>query len=500
MKNLRKLFALVLAVALTLALCLPAFAAGEGSITVNGATVGKTYEIYKIFDLTQSGSAVSYTIDPDWVGFFFNGDGTKTEAGTTYLLDAQPEGGSLTQIVYNGTAYYINLTEGNVAEFANAAQAYSVNVDPYASAEATSSTLVFENVDLGYYLVFPVNATEIGEGYNSICSLTNAAPDAEVNIKGDYPESDKDVDDQDVEVGQVVPWTVTSTVPDPTGYEDFAWILRDTMSEGLTFGDSIEATNFTVTFGDTVIIDAEHPVAAPNSLAFTENGFELSMNMMNYQDYAGQEITITYTAIVNENAVCNYTYNRAELEYGHGTEEDHEHTPPVTIPVYSSEIVIDKYDSENESVKLEGAVFVLYKLDENGDKLYYVFHEATEDADAYVEWVSDIDDATHVTTDENGYAAFEGLESGTYYLHETESPEGYNLLTTDVEVVIEAPASDENGNPVGVSVEKEIANSSGSTLPETGGIGTKIFYILGAVLLVGAGVMLVVRKRVGSEA
>lgn len=496
MKNAKKLLTILLAAALTLTVCLTAFAAGEGSITVNGTTPGKTYEVYKIFDLTQSESAVSYTIDSDWVGFFFNADGTKTAAGEAYLLDAQPEGGELNQIVHNGTVYYLNITETTVAAFANAAQAYTNDLEADAALEAESTTVVFSGIDLGYYLVLPVDATQIAEGYGSICSLTNADPNGEINIKAEYPSIEKEVDDQDVEVGQVVTWTVTSVVPDTTGYDTFIWKLHDTMSAGLTFGNSIESTNFTVMFGDTEIPITE------DEITFANNGFVLHLDMTDYQAYAGQEITITYTAVVNDNAVCNYTHNEAWLEYGHDPDDELESTPPIKVPVYSSMIVVDKYGDDNQQNKLSGAKFALYKLDSEGNKLFYKYTAATADSDAVVEWIpANVDGsvpegATIVTTDDDGAASFEGLESGTYYLLETESPEGYNMLTDPVEVVIQAPIDDENGNPIGVSLIKPINNNSGSTLPETGGIGTKIFYIVGAVLLVGAAVMLVVRKRV----
>lgn len=496
MKSLRKLFTMLLIAALTFAFCLPAFAEGTGSITVNGTVPGKTYEIYKIFDLAQneSGTGVTYSIDEDWIGFFFNGS-AKTEAGETYLLDAQPEGGSLSQIIFNGQTYYMNITESNVTGFAADAMGYALNIDPDGSIEAVSSTTVFDDIELGYYLVLPVNATE--GSYGSICSLTNAAPNGEIHMKGEYPTIDKEVDDQDVEVGQEVTWTITSTVPDTTGYDTFIWKLHDTMSEGLTFGSSIETTNFTVMFGETEITISE------DDIIFADNGFVLTLDMTEYQDYAGQPITITYTAIVNENAVCNYTHNLAWLEYGHDPDEELEHTPPIEIPVYSSEIVIDKIEAGNESIKLEGAKFVLYKEVE-GVRYYYKYTPASEGIDAKVEWIPSSDgsvpaDATVVVTDVNGYAAFQGLESGTYYIQETEAPEGYNLLTNPVEIIVDAPTTDENGKPIGVSVESQIANNTGSELPETGGIGTKIFYIVGAVLLLGAGITLAVRRRAARE-
>ena len=499
MKLIRNTLTIMLALVMVLVMGTAAIADENGSITVNNTTAGKTYEIYKIFDLTQNGTAVSYTIDSDWENFFFNGG-----AGSSYLLTQQPQNGELNQLIHNGTVYYIDIIDANVAAFANAAKAYAIPLTADASQEAAGTSITFSDLDLGYYLVLPVDATEIADGYSSICSLTNAAPAGTINAKGEYPTVDKEVDDPDVEVGQEVLWTVTGEVPDTTGYATFTYKLTDSMSSGLTFGDSIEATNFVVKFGDTVIIDSTHPVTAPNTLTFENNGYVLTMDMANYQAYKGQTITVTYTAIVNDGAVCVYTHNLVKLDYGHNPEDLEEGTP-ITKVVYSSKIVIDKYDANDSGTKLAGAKFVLYKLGEDNEKLYYSYTAASGTTPAKVEWLPEGANgeipagATEVVTDTNGAATFAGLESGDYYLHETESPVGYNLLTTDPMVTVSAPGDDGAGNEIGVSVTKEVANNSGSTLPETGGIGTTIFIVLGSVLLIGAGVMLFVRRRMNSE-
>ena len=168
MKRLRKLLTAVLAALSVLCIHTAVFAAG-GSITVNGTTEGKTYDIYKIFDLTQgSGSAVAYTVDSDWENFFFNGG-----PGSSYLTTTSTPG--LNTLTYNGTTYYINITDSNVAEFAQKALSYAASKPADASKVADNTgTVKFENLDLGYYLVYPQGATDIntGAGYASISSLT----------------------------------------------------------------------------------------------------------------------------------------------------------------------------------------------------------------------------------------------------------------------------------------------------------------------------------------
>ncbi|MBR2594030.1 MAG: SpaH/EbpB family LPXTG-anchored major pilin [Firmicutes bacterium] len=503
MKKIKNLLPILIAGIMVMALSATAFAAGDGSITVNGTTSGKSYEIYKIFDLTKSsGDSVSYTIDDDWTDFFFDGSGDLTTNGTKYLLTSQPAGESYTQIVYAGTVYYVKITDSNVANFANDAQEYAGSKAPDDSKTATGDSVVFDDIPLGYYLVLPVDATEIKEGNSSICSITNAAPDGEVNIKGEYPDIDKTVDDDDVEVGQEVTYTITGEVPDTTGYDTFTYKVHDTMDSGLTFGTTAATTNFTVEFGEATIYDSSTSLPDGMTLNFDNNGFVLNFDMVKFQNYKGQPITISYNAVVNDEAVCQLTENDAYLEYGHDPDELEE-TTHKEIPVYSSKIVINKYDGNNTENKLAEAKFVLYKV-VDGAKHYYKYTAASGTTPAKVEWVEEVTagviptGATEVETNTDGEATFSGLEGGEYWLHETESPDGYNLLTADTKVTVTAPTYVDE-KPIGVSVTADVPNNSGSTLPETGGMGTRIFYIIGAALIAGAGITLFVRKRISDE-
>ena len=111
-----------------------------------------------------------------------------------------------------------------------------------------------------------------------------------------------------------------------------------------------------------------------------------------------------------------------------------------------------------------------------------------------VTWTTDKEAATVVTTDDQGVAEFEGLQNGTYYLEEIKAPDGYNLLTQTVEVVIDGSEN----NDASVSMEAVVKNNSGTTLPSTGGMGTTVFYVVGSLMMVGAAVLLVTRKRTGT--
>lgn len=500
-KNLSKLFAMALALIMVMALTVPAFAADvdsgfgkEGSVTLNGTTAGKTYEFYRVFDLTYSGTGgdvnVSYTINSAWVSFF-------SGAGAKYISDTNS--GDLSSIIINGQTKYIAITDA--AAFAEDALAYAMTADPVYTLTATETSMKVTGLPLGYYLIYPVGATEILEGNASICSLTNTLPDATANVKSDYPDVDKTVADNDyeVEIGQTVPYVITGQVPSTEGYEHYYYQISDYMDDGLLFKEDvvlkIDGTPITIEENPNVTLkyyDAEDTTAP----IAHENGFVLRIDMSAYQQYKFKTFTIEYSATVTEDAVVEMG-NHYELTGGPNPDDffDPVEKPPVNV--YTCKVVIDKYDGadETKATKLADAKFVLYKLDTDGEtKLYYQYTPAAGGTPAKVEWVGSIDDATVVTTDSNGAAEFAGIQSGTYYVHETEAPKGYNVATADVEVTVSANST----STVQATGTAEVENNTGSVLPSTGGMGTTIFYTLGGVLVVAAGVLLVTKKRMNN--
>ncbi len=494
MKNMKKFASVALVLVMTIALMVPVMAAEAqtGSITVNNAIAGKIFTAYRIFDMTLEGegenASVAYTINEKWAGFFNAG-----AAGAGYIVGEQPEGKELNQIVVNGDVKYINITEDNVADFANAAQGYltTANNGVSATVPENATAVTIKDLPLGYYLVFPESAEGIKEGNGSMCSLTSTVPDNEVVVKSVYPTIKKD-GPAIVELGQNVNYTITGKVPDTTGYsDDYKYIVTDTMSDGLTF--NADVSNFKVTIDGTEI-------DITDMLEYTGNGFKLTLDMCDYQEHEGKNIVITYSAVVNENAIdktnVNAEENKASLTYGHGPEENLDKTPDEIVKTKTITINISKYDMEDEETKLEGATFILRKA---GTEEYYVR------TGNVVTWGTK-DQATSVTTDANGGAAFEGLKDGDYELIETEAPAGYNLLTAPVKVKVTADATVQiEGTATGEPWENaadstvSIGNSTGAELPSTGGIGTTIFYIVGGALVVGAAILLVTRKRVKVE-
>ena len=221
----------------------------------------------------------------------------------------------------------------------------------------------------------------------------------------------------------------------------------------------------------------------------------------------GDEIVITYTATVNELAAGNVENNHATLTYNNDPKDSSKKTttPPVEKEVYSAKIVINKVDGDDKKTKLAGAKFVLRckKPAQAADEDEIITAEAgkyyatVSDADK-VSWVDSQDDAAVVTTDDKGEASFLGLENGTYELIEIEAPKGYNMKTEPTAVVVngtDATVEDESS----LTVTMDVENLTGALLPATGGTGTALFHIIGAILVFGAGIILVAKKRMSAR-
>jgi LPXTG-motif cell wall-anchored protein len=245
---------------------------------------------------------------------------------------------------------------------------------------------------------------------------------------------------------------------------------------------------------------------------------------MNYKQHIGKKIVVTYTATVNDNAVTKIDKNHATLEYSNNPKDENGKTttPPDEETVFSAQIVIDKVDGTNTDAKLEGAKFILRckSVQDQGKAAkaeagkYYKYTAANGDTPAKVEWIaneaitekvaantalasSDIKDGIYVaTTDANGRAAFDGLENGVYELIEVAAPAGYNQING---VAAEVTVNDSNTATAKLKFTEQIKNNAGTVLPSTGGIGTTVFYIVGGVMVAGAVVFLLTKRRIASN-
>lgn len=472
MKTMRKLFTVLLALAMTLALAVSAFAADTGSITITNPQGDHTYTAYKIFDVTYTADGVnySYTISETDAAF----------STVKAYADVAANGLTLTPVA-NTNKYNVSIGAGFSA--ASFAQYLKTNVGSLGTGidfTKAGDTMKASGLALGYYFVSGTSGT--------VCELATAK-DIQIRDKNEVPQIEKSVDDNDgtVEIGQVLTYHITGKVPSTTGYTEFTYQVTDTMTEGLTFSKDVK-----VTIGGT-------DVTAAATITNNEDGFVASVNMMKYQDQIDKPVVITYTATVNEKAIQREKEtNTATLKYSNNpADKDSYDESTVTVDVFSFNIVINKYAANNAETKLEGAKFVL-KKGANGP--YYKYDAATK----AVTWVDDKSAATEVSTDANGAARFDGLQAGTYSLEETVAPAGYNQLTKDIIIVLDKTGSATINGAASApgtdhSLTTGVANSTGTVLPETGGTGTVIFVALGALAVICAGVFLVTNKRMSKE-
>ena len=429
MKHARKLASLLLALVMVFALATTAFATeagtttttGTGTITVANPVEGQTYTAYKIFDVTYDGNGnYSYAIDVP-------GD------SSDWLMD---------------TLFYTTHDKFSPADFAAYLKGkLDKNPTKYKGYELTKQGNVasVSGLPLGYYFVASTSG--------ALCNLTTTNPTATIHDKTDMP-FEKTADQTDVEVGQTVNYTITGKVPGYTGFTSYTYKVSDTMSEGLTFNQN----SIKVTVGG---VDKTTDCTIEKNVGENANSFTVTIPVLDKEYTIGAEIKVTYSAVVNKQAVAKISPNEARLTYSNDPITGATYTTtPTVVNVYSSKIVIDKWN----------------------------------DTDKKVEWVEEkpgiTTACTVVTTDDNGAASFDGLANDTYYLVEIKAPAGYNQLTAPVEVKVEGGTAEAN-----LTVTAKVENSAGTLLPSTGGMGTTVFYVLGAVLVLGAVVLLVTKKR-----
>lgn len=468
MKKMKRLAAFLLAMVMVLAMSMPAMAA---TITVPNETQGdqnntkETYTAYKIFDVTtveiDGGKGYAYSIakDNDWVSVLQDIDNQ-----TWFELAASSD----------GSVYNVSLKEGitNDDTTAKKIAAYLLNNKPD-NVTGTTLNAGDNTVDDGYYLI----TSSLGS------NLALATTDISVNIteKNTYPSLTKAVDKETASIGDKVTFTITLTVPESV---DKDIVVHDKMEKGFTLVDN-NGTEFTAVDENNASVNFTKVA----SKADTDCTFELSFAA----DAAkGKTITITYEATLNANAEISTDTNdnSAWLTYS-----NFESTPQtVQVKTYKFDLVKTGVENEGAYSVLEGAKFKLYDAETNGNEIALV-KDSTDGS-----YRPALTGETGVEI-EAGEVTIKGLGNGTYYLEETKAPDGYNKLTARIGVTIDnanltnTPSSNNTYTKEADDTGVQVINETGNLLPSTGGMGTTIFYILGGILVIGAGVLLVTRKR-----
>ena len=499
----RKILALVLAVLMAATLGTAIFAAtseedGTGSITVRNPAPGKTYTAYKLFDMTYDGEGhYAYTFD------VMGGATTRFLSAMKQYAGRENSGFTVTKS-NTDSVYTVDFTaDFSAADFAAFLSDYLETwPDTILSVYPLENGTV-DDLPLAYYFVTTDNG--------SLCNLTSTDPDAVIYDKNVPLVIEKTADDDDgtVLVGQEITYTVTGALPeDITGYTAFYYEISDTMSEGLTFSGSIR-----VLFGDDVVFDnGDGATVADPVGAYTagSNGFTWRADLVGLEDHLGDAVTVIYTATVNGNAVeRDGETNSATLRYSNDPADATsfcEDNPPAVVEVDTFNVDVIKVDSADDTATLAGAEFVLYREDGVED-LYYSY------ANGAVSWVSE-SEASVMTTGQNGKVSFDGLDAGTYYLVEKKAPLGFKKATDPFVIVLTLTDGATAGEKVlaasidGVAMETDgdtmtatctVANPAGTVLPETGGMGTTVLYVIGGILIAVAITVLVTKKRVGAK-
>lgn len=488
MNKLRKLTCLLLALMMVFAMTATASAAGNTSTITAPDGSTRTYEVYQIFvgDLDPESKVLSN------VKWGKNGTGTEGQPVDAAVLDAltSVNGKSDTEKMA-AIENYVKLTSEKFGEVKDGAPLTVPN---------------------GYYLikdVGPVNAAA-GEAYGryvvKIVGDTTITPKVS---KVTFEKKVKDTNDTtgetsgwqdsaDYDIGDSVPFQLTGTVADDFKQYTSAYYFafHDKMDESLDF----EQNSVEVYVGSTLITD-------DYTLTYTPHTFDLVFDdLKNVAGVnAGSTITVKFTAKLNENAKLGNqgNVNDAQLEYSNNPYSEQRGTTNWdSVIVFTYQVVVNKYANEvKEGNERTGAAFKLEKLVGETWTLVKEFQA---------------DETTSTFT-------FKGLDDGKYRLTETVTPSGFNTIdpieftvTADHKVTWEGETrttilTSLNGEPTEAglitftpsvdtgALSTDVVNKSGSTLPETGGMGTTLFYVLGGVLVLAAVVLLVTKKRMRSE-
>lgn len=449
-----------------------------GTLTINYVKENQTYKLYKILDLESfSGQNYSYKVAEGWEKFFSTGEGKN----------------------------YININENNYAEwnatkddatyrvFAQKALEYANNTETITPVKtyttSTGQTTITETgLALGYYL--------LDSSVGTLCSLSSSQPNVTIDEKNDVPSVQKSFADGETKnnanIGDII--TFNTVVNVKKGAQSY--VLHDKMSAGLKLNKKLNADN-----DKPVLItkDNHEKLIYGTDYTFTEttDGFTIDFSEAFLKRFEDKEyaLIVMYSATLTEEAVIGGTGNTNEtyLKYGVSSESNHS-----TTTTYTFGIPVLKYPGI-EKTPLAGAKFKLY-TDSNCNDESTALKFSLNNNNKY-RYDSTNGKTVLTSLETTGRIDIEGLEAGTYYLKEIEAPKGYNLLANAVEVQItqDGKVMVKKGANLEEVTEVEVENKTGTVLPSTGGVGTTMIYLVGAVLVLGSGVVLVTKRRVKNK-
>ena len=542
MKHLKKIASLLLAMVMVLTMCVTGYAANKTAhtITVKNAEDNHEYVAYQVFKGDKSGSTL---INIEWNTDDVRGDDILNELKTKPAYASCKSAEDVAKVLEKETEFDSDRTK----EFAEIVSKYlkgngSKSVKNASQDSDGKYSYTIDVTGDGYYFIKDTKKPE-GQNVNTRFILKVVDKEVTVTPKTSVPTLNKQIKHNehdtwgvvgDNQIGDTVEFRTITTVPDTSNYGSYIYKIHDTMSSQLTSmvkgkddisikvnnTDKLDPSYYEVT------VDSDNP-----------NKFTVTVDILRaIRDGKMQKDKTLYTyysGILNENAIIydkGKQDNTAYLEYSNnpGVTTDTGNTPEKKVYDWTFKMQVQKIDGTSKK-QIDGAKFVLSKKAKNEVAYGTVDNDGKPSNTAnLIEFIkttsngktvytvkpenyanSNNNELTYVI--EAGDIVINGLDDAVdYYLYETKAPEGYHILTDPVRFKINA-SYEANGaayTSVNVKIDNEdessnliatVENKSGSTLPETGGIGTTIFYVVGVILMLGAGVLLVTKKRMSSN-
>lgn len=524
MKKMKKVMALLLSLVMVLAMSVVAFATESGNtytITIeNDSKTDHTYEAYQIFSgaLTIDANGVKTLTDIQW------GNGV-TDTGKSKLGED-----ASTSTTKTAADIAKTLTHSSDAEtFAKNVAKYLQN--PIPSVKGTGSYTI-SSLSAGYYLVKDKDKTltEVDDSYTAY--IMEVVGNVTATPKSDKPSVEKKVqentktanttgvygerynDTADYSIGDSVPFKLIGTVPDMSKYTAYKYTFKDTLSDAF---DNVEVKDIKVYVSKDKA--GTNKTDVTDKFAITSSANQITVSTDNLITVTGVEkgmyILVEYSAVLNDNARVEKTapgnINKVYLEYSNNPNgEGIGKTPEDVVIVFTYKLDVHKIDGDTKA-NLAKVGFKLWRYAADGKTKEWA---QVNESGKLTGWTDAEKSATELVSDAKGLFNVIGLDDGTYYIHESTTLPGYNSID-DAAVTISADTTNgQKGNgkveelkTIEIKVNNKsveggvvtIENRKGSTLPTTGGMGTTIFYVVGSILVLGAAILLITKKRMSAR-